>query len=1335
MGCKLELHELKKTRDDSIAQEKEIEAQIRSHEQAVTDAEKQAVNATKALENEQAASDVDHIASVLTIARDMRDKVIKKLPSAVAAVKASERAVAAHRLLCAERQATLVKVEKENDVATNAREDEARMFFSIEALLKKVKAEYLSKMNGKLSASGASGASGASAASGASGATGASAASGATGLEMDSLSPTGPSALVDKDADSSSPAAVGSRPTGPRGLLGGSASSGGTGSTGATGNGSPLQAALWHSATQEKKNTIDALVQGEKDRKAKMAMQKLEKKKKAEAEKVRVRTQAEVAHAQHELKKPVVTPIAGPTAGEMEAVKAAAASASAEIESLQDDETVRQLTSEISSTGSGDAMSASGSAEAATGSGDATSASGSAEAERVERDLETVMSTGSTGSGTLGSTGEEGEGSSASSSSFVEIQEREELLQEMKNEVQDEESAMGLSGAASSSSGSTGATGGTGGRGPFELPLGDQRALKRILMAARAKKAAKQAAEAVVRVKQAGGTPEDIAKVSGFANRAMSNAQEAVIRSQEEINHMETSTKIERATEKERKEEAKKAADKAMQKVKEEAKKAANKLKAEEEARKALETEHKSEMQEKELKRQQEEKKKREEIAAVKAAEQKEKSDRTREAEENKKELKKLRKQLADNEKKEEKREKEDIRAKKAEAKRHAAELLKAAASAKRKEIMEEEHQKEMERAREAARSAREKQAEDAEKDRTSTLERVNEEAKKERARAFEEGEAAEQKRARERAIARLEANTKQAKEKLIADAEVAEQNALAKSKTTLGRLAIGAGLDGNSLLNANAAAHQAAQTKIQADHATALSIIHVDNADALVKRVKMKDTFVKQEKEKIEKYEHDIVKDSLAREIAAREKLAREKSQLKNLMSFDDDDDDDDGVGKPSGTSGNTGSADAIETARTEGSRSRNGVGSAGGARVTKASTEAMQKAIMDKERKEVTDAEIEQAMRVAAELARARAEKKAAILQARRANMRLIDAVKKSVEAKDDLADAQQRLKDLTFSYGQVKASQSHGADQLKTDKALIDDAQERVELASAAVRESAAAAEAAGTADKNAQNRVAAARELLALAEESAEREEKRLKSAIMTTGTGMTGPSSALAHGLALAKELTGPTGNDGRKRTLADLALDTSETAASGSTGITGASGAGDTFVGEDAREKLALEALGVEKGAHRPRDAADALAVFNVGQTPTGGASPNRTEGVLTKTTVEKRTMGVLVSDESATGHPGEVLIKPLPAGRGFPGMNQIGPEVEQEVLDQMAKEREDDEDIKLLTKATESARKDAENAKNAAIALAAQKAKAENAVEESNVALDNALVGGANET
>merc|ERR1711871_406213 len=1021
--------------------------------------------------------------------------------------------------------------------------------------------------------------------------------------------------------------------------------------------------------------------------------------------------------------------------GEMEAVKAAAASASAEIESLQDDETVRQLTSEISSTGSGDAMSASGSAEAATGSGDATSASGSAEAERVERDLETVMSTGSTGSGTLGPTGEEGEGSSASSSSFVEIQEREELVQEMKTEVEDEEAAMGVTGATGSSSGSTGSTGGTGGHGQFELPLGDQRASKRILMAARAKKAAKQAAEAVVKVKQAGGTAEDIAKVSGFANRAMNNAKEAVIQSQEEINHMETSTKIERATEKERKEEAKKAADKAMQKVKEEANKAAKKLKAEEEARKALEAKHKSEMHEKEMMRQQEEKKKREEIAAVKAAEQKEKSDRVKEAEENKKELKKLRKQLADNEKKEEKREKEDIRAKKAEAKRHAAELLKAAASAKRKEIMEEEHEKEMERAREAARSAREKQAEEAEKDRTSTLERVNEEAKKERARAFEEGEAAEQKRARERAIARLEANTKQAKEKLIADAEVAEQNALAKSKTTLGPLGIGAGLDGNSLLNANAAAHQAAQTKIQADHATALSIIHADNADALVKLVKMKDTFVKQEKEKIEKYEHDIVKDSLAREIAAREKLAREKSQLKNLMSFDDDDDDDDGVGKPSGTSGNTGSADAIETARTEGSRSRNGVGSAGGARVTKASTEAMQKAIMDKERKEVTDAEIEQAMRVAAELARARAEKKAAILQARRANMRLIDAVKKSVEAKDDLADAQQRLKDLTFSYGQVKASQSHGADQLKTDKALIEDAQERVELATAAVRESTAAAEAAGTADKNAQNRVAAARELLALAEESAEREEKRLKSAIMTTGTGMTGPSSALAHGLALAKELTGPTGNDGRKRTLADLALDTSETAASGSTGITGASGAGDTFVGEDAREKLALEALGVEKGAHRPRDAADALAVFNVGQTPTGGASPNRTEGVLTKTTVEKRTMGVLVSDESATGHPGEVLIKPLPAGRGFPGMNQIGPEVEQEVLDQMAKEREDDEDIKLLTKATESARKDAENAKNAAIALAAQKAKAENAVEESNVALDNALVGGANET
>merc|ERR1711871_9427 len=553
MGCKLELHELKKTRDDSIAQEKEIEAQIRSHEQAVTDAEKQAVNATKALENEQAASDVDHIASVLTIARDMRDKVIKKLPSAVAAVKASERAVAAHRLLCAERQATLVKVEKENDVATNAREDEARMFFSIEALLKKVQAEYLSKMNGKLSASGASGASGASAASGASGATGASAASGATGLEMDSLSPTGPSALVDKDADSSSPAAVESRPTGPRGLLGGSASSGGTGSTGATGNGSPLQAALWHSATQEKKNTIDALVQGEKDRKAKMAMQKLEKKKKAEAEKVRVRTQAEVAHAQHELKKPVVTPIAGPTAGEMEAVKAAAASASAEIESLQDDETVRQLTSEISSTGSGDAMSASGSAEAATGSG------------------------------TLGSTGEEGEGSSASSSSFVEIQEREELVQEMKTEVEDEEAAMGVTGATGSSSGSTGSTGGTGGHEQFELPLGDQRALKRILMAARAKKAAKQAAEAVVKVKQAGGTAEEIAKVSGFANRAMNNAKEAVIQSQEEINHMETSTKIERATEKERKEEAKKAADKAMQKVKEEAKKAANKLKAEEE--------------------------------------------------------------------------------------------------------------------------------------------------------------------------------------------------------------------------------------------------------------------------------------------------------------------------------------------------------------------------------------------------------------------------------------------------------------------------------------------------------------------------------------------------------------------------------------------------------------------------------------------------------------------------------------------------------------------------------------------------------------------------------
>jgi len=185
---------------------------------------------------------------------------------------------------------------------------------------------------------------------------------------------------------------------------------------------------------------------------------------------------------------------------------------------------------------------------------------------------------------------------------------------------------------------------------------------------------------------------------------------------------------------------------------------------------------------------------------------------------------------------------------------------------------------------------------------------------------------------------------------------------------------------------------------------------------------------------------------------------------------------------------------------------------------------------------------------------------------------------------------------------------------------------------------------------------------------------------------------------------------------------------------SGSSGATGADS--DALFGEDAREKLALEALGVEKGARRPTDAADALAVFNVGQTPTGGASSNTSDPAAKKILEEKRAMGVLVSDDDgATGHPGEVLIKPLPAGRGFPGMNQIGPEVEKDVLDQMAKEREDDEDIKLLTQATEAARKQADHAKNAALSLADQKAKAVAAVQESNVALDNALVGGANAT
>ena len=57
-----------------------------------------------------------------------------------------------------------------------------------------------------------------------------------------------------------------------------------------------------------------------------------------------------------------------------------------------------------------------------------------------------------------------------------------------------------------------------------------------------------------------------------------------------------------------------------------------------------------------------------------------------------------------------------------------------------------------------------------------------------------------------------------------------------------LGHLGLDSGLAGSTLLNANEALHKAAQAKIQGDHATALSVIHADNADALVKLVKMKE-------------------------------------------------------------------------------------------------------------------------------------------------------------------------------------------------------------------------------------------------------------------------------------------------------------------------------------------------------------------------------------------------------------------------------------------------------------------------------------------------------------